>query len=59
MNLIKQVSISALLLTSIVTLTACSPEVGSEQWCTDMKKTPTGDWSTNQATDYAKHCILK
>ena len=43
----------------MVNLTACSPEVGSDEWCAEMKKTPTGDWSTNQATDYAKNCLLK
>jgi len=42
-----------------VSITACSPEIGSEQWCSDMKNKPTGDWSANQAADYAKHCLLK
>lgn len=36
----------------------CAPEVGSEDWCTQMKETPKGDWSTNQAVDFAKHCLL-
>jgi hypothetical protein len=43
----------------LLTITACSPEVGSDQWCADMKATPSGDWSANQASDFAKHCILK
>ncbi len=38
---------------------ACSPEVGSEAWCQKMKETPKGDWSANEAADYAKHCVLK
>ena len=37
---------------------ACSPEVGSKQWCEQMKEKPKGDWSTNEATAYAKHCLL-
>ncbi len=37
---------------------ACSPEVGSEEWCADMKDKPKGDWTANEATDFAKHCIL-
>ncbi len=37
---------------------ACSPEVGSKEWCADMKKKAKGDWSANEAADYAKHCIL-
>ncbi|NVK00960.1 MAG: DUF3012 domain-containing protein, partial [Oceanospirillaceae bacterium] len=26
---------------------------------TDMKEKPKGDWSANEATDFAKHCLLK
>lgn len=59
MRMIKQFSIAVLLTAFMATLTACSPEVGSDAWCEDMKQTPTGDWSTNQATDFAKHCLLK
>lgn len=40
-------------------LTACAPEVGSDQWCTDMKEKAKADWTTNQAADFAKHCIFK
>ena len=40
-------------------LSACAPEVGSEAWCKQMDEKPKGDWSTNEATDYAKHCIFK
>lgn len=39
-------------------LTACAPEVGSKEWCADLKETPKGDWTANQASDYAKHCIF-
>ena len=38
---------------------ACAPEVGSDAWCKKMKETPKGDWSANEAADYAKHCVLK
>ncbi|MDF0534193.1 DUF3012 domain-containing protein [Shewanella yunxiaonensis] len=40
-------------------LGACSPEVGSEAWCKQMKEKPSGDWSANEAKDYAKHCVFK
>jgi len=43
----------------LVGATACSPEVGSERWCDQMKETPKVDWSTREAGDYAKHCIFK
>ncbi|MFC4238000.1 DUF3012 domain-containing protein [Thalassospira xianhensis] len=39
-------------------LGACSPEVGSKEWCEDMKEKPKGDWSANEATDFAKHCVF-
>ena len=38
---------------------ACSPEVGSEKWCEKMEDKPKGDWSANEAADYAKHCLLR
>ncbi|NKB59924.1 MAG: DUF3012 domain-containing protein [Alphaproteobacteria bacterium] len=37
---------------------ACSPEVGSKEWCEDMKAKPKGDWSANEAADFAKSCVL-
>lgn len=40
-------------------LSACSPEVGSDKWCQNMEAKPKGDWTTNEATDYAKHCLFK
>jgi Protein of unknown function (DUF3012) len=39
-------------------LAACSPEVGSKEWCEAMKKKPKGDWTANEATAFAKNCIL-
>ena len=36
----------------------CSPEVGSDKWCEKMKAKPKGDWTANEAADFAKHCIL-
>ena len=42
----------------LVMLTACSPEVGSEQWCSSLKEKPKGDWSANEAADFTKHCIF-
>ncbi len=39
-------------------LAACSPDVGSEDWCDDMKEKPKGDWTANDAADFAKHCVL-
>lgn len=38
---------------------ACAPEVGSDAWCERMNETPKGDWSMNEAGDYAKHCLMR
>lgn len=40
-------------------LSGCSPEVGSEKWCANMKEKPKGDWTASEAKDFAKHCIFK
>jgi hypothetical protein len=37
---------------------ACTPEVGSDAWCVHMKEKPKGDWTANEAGDYAEHCLL-
>lgn len=39
-------------------VTACEPEVGSDEWCQDLKDKPKGDWTANEAADFAKHCVL-
>ena len=48
----------SLLVAALFTTLGCAPEVGSEAWCEKMKETPKGDWSTNDATAYAKHCVF-
>jgi hypothetical protein len=37
----------------------CEPEVGSDAWCEKMVDTPKGDWSTNDAKEFAKNCVFK
>ncbi|MGW8311757.1 MAG: DUF3012 domain-containing protein [Desulfuromonadales bacterium] len=37
----------------------CSPEVGSDEWCKDMKEKPKMDWTASETADYAKHCVFK
>lgn len=44
---------------SMALLMACGAEVGSEKWCDGMENKPKGDWSANEAKDYAKHCVFK
>ena len=40
------------------TLFSCTPEVGSKAWCEQMKETPKGDWTGNEAVDFTKHCLF-
>ena len=58
MNLIK--SGSVLIALSVVVLSiGCTPEVGSDEWCKDMKEKPKKDWTASEAADFTKHCIFK
>ncbi|ATI02027.1 MAG: hypothetical protein ACJA2Y_000668 [Cycloclasticus pugetii] len=58
MSIIKKSALSALVIT-LLTLTACTPEVGSDAWCTDMKEKSKADWTANQTSDFAKNCVFK
>ena len=40
-------------------LTACEPEVGSDAWCESMVDKPKGDWTANEATEFARSCVFK
>jgi hypothetical protein len=56
---VRNVSVAVVLAFGISAgLSACSPEVGSKEWCEKMKEKPKGDWSTNEAADFAKHCVF-
>ena len=55
----KLLSAGTALALALVMLTGCAPEVGSERWCKEMKEKPKGDWTANEAADFAKHCLLK
>ena len=46
------------LLAALPLVAACSPEVGSEEWCKAMKEKPKGDLTANEVADFAKHCVL-
>lgn len=48
-----------LILLGTFCLAACEPEVGSPAWCEKMDNTPKGDWTSNQAADYVKYCVLE
>lgn len=37
----------------------CAPEVGSDEWCEDMDEKDKGDWTANEAKEYAKNCVFR
>ena len=39
-------------------IAGCAPEVGSEAWCAAMDEKPKGDWTANEAADYARNCLF-
>ncbi|GAA5316669.1 MAG: hypothetical protein AseanaTS_18730 [Candidatus Pelagadaptatus aseana] len=53
------ISKSLALIAAVLLLAACAPEVGSDKWCSMLKDKPKGDWTANEATDFAKHCVFK
>ena len=59
MGLILRIEAIALALALGVAGLGCTPEVGSEAWCEKMQNKPKGDWTANEAGDYALHCVLR
>ncbi len=56
----KKMSFRIVLVTMLISwLAACTPEVGSPEWCEKMKEKDKGDWTANEAKDYMKYCVLK
>ncbi len=55
----KRKLLAITIISSFFALAGCAPEIGSKEWCNDLEDKPKGDWSTNEATDYAKHCLFQ
>lgn len=43
----------------MVTMAGCAPEVGSEAWCKKLSEKPKGEWTANEASEYAKSCLFR
>ena len=43
---------------AISAVVACSPAVGSKEWCEDLKEKDKAQWTAQEGTDFAKHCIM-
>jgi hypothetical protein len=48
-----------LLLSLLILMVGCAPKVGSEAWCKAMADKDKGDWTANEAADFASNCIFK
>jgi hypothetical protein len=57
--LTRRIAVVVLPIVLSLSVASCAHEVGSDGWCKKMKDTPKGDWSANEAADYAKHCLFK
>lgn len=55
----KQSYKKMVVIATVVLAAGCSPEVGSKAWCEAMDEKPKGDWTANEATEYAKSCIFR
>lgn len=53
--MIKLISISSIL---AIVLLGCSPDVGTKEWCKELKEKPKGEWTANELGNYTKHCIF-
>ena len=42
----------------LLLLSACA-EVGSERWCKNMEDKPKGEWTANEASEYASNCVFR
>ena len=43
----------------LILVSGCAPEVGSDAWCEAMLEKDKGDWTANEATEFAGNCIFK
>lgn len=45
-------------LVAFALIAACAPEPGSKEWCAQLKEKSAGDWTANEAAEYAKSCVF-
>ncbi|NKB99734.1 MAG: DUF3012 domain-containing protein [Pseudomonadales bacterium] len=48
-----------LVVAGVIALGGCAPEIGSLEWCEQMDAKEKGDWTINDAAEYAKSCVLR
>ncbi len=55
----KRATLALLSTVVLLSLAGCAPKIGSKKWCANLEAKPKGDWTLNEAGNYAKYCILK
>jgi hypothetical protein len=53
----KYLQSACILLLAAGAISGCA-KVGSAEWCANMDEKPKGDWTANEAGDYAKYCVM-
>ena len=53
-----KISIYFCMLVAMLVISGCGSEVGSKAWCDEMNNKPKGDWTVNEAGEYAKNCVF-
>ncbi len=46
-----------MLLAAALLLTACSPEVGSDAWCKELRDKPKVEWIAEEVKGFTNYCI--
>ena len=59
MKLFGKEAAIACLVVCVVVLSACAPEVGSDEWCEKMKGKSDDDMTVEEAKTYARHCLIQ
>jgi len=47
------------LILAVVMLSACTDEVGSVKWCSQLKEKPKSEWTTDNAVNFTKYCVFQ
>ena len=55
----KRAGVAASVLSVGGRLCACTPEIGCRACCEAMGETASGDWTANQAADFARRWLLQ
>lgn len=53
-----KVAVSIAITASAMFLAGCEPEVGSEDWCADIREKGATNVTASEVADFAKHCVL-